>query len=287
MPTTRAAVRLRQIKEADLPAVAELLSEGFPTRSRTYWLRGLHRMAVRPRSEQHPTYGYLLESGGLPVGAILLLFSDVLSASGVIVRCNVSSWYVRPEFRIFASLLITSTTKDKDVTYFNISAVPHTWSTVEAQGFSVYCKGQMYAFAFLRRPVKSVQIEVFDPATTSLDVTDREILNQHAAVGCLSIVVHCKGECYPFVFQKHYVKGLVPIYRLTYCRDVNEFMRFAGNLGRFLLSRGSVWIQLDANGSLPGLIGWYTQKRGRKYAKGPHTPRLGDLSFTETAFFDS
>jgi hypothetical protein len=287
MSTTRTAVRLRQIKEADLPAVAELLNEGFPTRSRAYWLRGLHRMGVRPRSEQHPTYGYLLEGDRTPVGAILLLFSDVPSTSGIIVRCNVSSWYVRPEFRIFASLLITSTTKNKDVTFFNISAIPTTWPTVEAQGFSVYCRGQMYAFAFLRRPVKPVKIEVFDAATTSLNVTDREILNQHAAVGCLSIVVRCKDKLYPFVFQKHYVKRLIPIYRLTYCRDVNEFMRFAGNLGRFLLNRGCIWIQLDANGAIPGLIGWYTEKRGRKYAKGPHTPRLGDLSFTETAFFDS
>lgn len=287
MSTTRAGIRLRQIAEADVPAIARLLSDGFPARSTTSWLRGLRRMADRPGLDGRPTYGYMLESGGEPVGAILLFFSNAPSVDGVIVRCNVSSWYVRPEFRVFASLLITSTTKDPSVTYFNISAVPNTWSTVEAQGFSVYCKGQMYAFAFLRRPIEGVRIDVFDNTKANSEVPDRDILGQHSAVGCLSLVVRDKAHSYPFVFQRHHLKQVVPIYRLTYCRDVNEFVRFAGNLGRFLLSRGSVWVQLDANDFVSGLVGWYTEKRGRKYSKGPHAPRLGDLSFTETAFFDS
>jgi hypothetical protein len=287
MSTTPAVVRLRQISEMDVPAISELLSEGFPARSSSYWLQGLRRLAARPRVDCHPTFGYLLESGEVPVGAILLLFSKVPSANGAIVRCNVSSWYVRREFRIFASLLITATTKDASVTYFNISAVPATWSTVEAQGFSIYCRGQMYAFALLRRPIEAARIDVFDITKTNLEVPDRDVLDQHSAVGCLSLVVRCKTDSYPFVFQRHYLKRIVPIYRLTYCREVNEFVRFAGNLGRFLLGRGSVLVQLDANEFVSGLAGWYTEKRGRKYSKGPHAPRLGDLSFTETAFFDS
>ena len=36
----------------------------------------------------------------------------------------------------------------------------------------------------------------------------------------------------------------------------------------------------DANGKMPGLVGFYTEKRGRKYGKGPHRPRLADLSDT-------
>jgi hypothetical protein len=287
MSSSRATVRLRQIVEADIPAVSELLSEGFPTRSSGYWLQGLHRMAARANVNGYPQFGYLLDSGGAPVGAILLLFSEMPSGNGAIIRCNVSSWYVRPEFRVFASLLITSTTKNKNVTYFNISAVRSTWRTVEAQGFSVYCKGQMYALPFLRRPEDAVQIDVFNAARTNLDATEQRILGQHSAVGCLSVVVRSKKDTYPFVFQKHNLKGVIPIYRLTYCRSVDEFVRFAGNLGRFLLRHGSPGVQLDANALIPGLPGWFTDKRGRKYSKGPYPPRLGDLSFTETAFFDS
>jgi hypothetical protein len=287
MSTSCGAVRLRQISEADLTAIADLLSEGFPTRSKTYWLRGLRRHSIRQKPKGYPAYGYLLESGSVVVGVILLLFSNVPSAGGAFVRCNVSSWYVRPKFRIFGSLLITSTTKDKNVTYVNISPAPHTWSTVEAQGFSVYCRGQMYSLPSLQRPVKTVQIDVFNSSMADLDASDREILSQHSTFGCLSLVVRFKNQNYPFVFQKHYWKGFVPICRLIYCRDTAEYTRFASNLGRFLLGRGSICVQLDANDAVPGLVGWFTDRRGRKYSKGPHPPRLGDLSFTEVAFFDT
>jgi hypothetical protein len=282
-----AAVRLRQITDADLSATAELLSEGFPGRSVAYWRRGLDRMRTRSAPKGYPRYGYLLDSDTGPVGIILLIFSTAPSAGGTIVRCNVSSWYVRREYRILASLLITATTKDANVTYFNISALPHTWPVVEAQGFSVYGRGQMYALPILRRAVNLLQIEIFHDAIACLASPDREVLQRCAALGSLSVVVRHQHASYPFVFQKHYVKRTVPIYRLAYCRDIQEFIRFAGNLGRFLLKRGSVWVQLDANARIPSLVGWYTERRGRKFAKGPHPPRLGDLSSSEAAFFDN
>ena len=42
---------------------------------------------------------------------------------------------------------------------------------------------------------------------------------------------------------------------------------------------------LDANGPLEGVSGFYTEKRGRKYFKGPHRPKLADLSDTELVVF--
>ena len=89
------------------------------------------------------------------------------------------------------------------------------------------------------------------------------------------------------MFQKHRVKGTLPIHRLLYCREIGDLTRFAGNLGRFLARRGGLLVRFDANAPVPGLIGWYSEKRGRKYAKGPRSPRLGDLAFTEAALFDS
>lgn len=287
MPISHSAVRIREITRADFLAIAELLSEGFPNRSEAYWLKGFARQAGRPRLQGYPVHGYLLECKGAPVGAILMFFSVVPAAEGPIVRCNVSSWYVRPDYRIFGSLLITAATKDKNVTYFNTTPAPHTWSTVEAQGFSVYCKGQMYVLPALNSPVKGARVEEFDSTTTAPNVPARDILAQHSAFGCLSVIVQCDGQAYPFIFQKHHVKNLIPVYRLIYCRDIEEFVRFAGTLGRFLLRRGSPWVRMDANSPVSELVGFFTQKLGRKYAKGPNPPKLGDLAFSEATFFDS
>jgi hypothetical protein len=286
MSASKASVKLRKITEADLPAIAALLSEGFANRTEAYWLRGLRRHANRKLPDGSPAFGFCLESGGMPVGAILLLFSSVPTPAGEAIRCNVSSWYVKPEFRSFGSLLITSTTRDRNVTYFNITPAPHTWSTVEAQGFSVYCRGQTYAALALKPATRDTAVATFDAAASGLGDTEADLLKQHAAFGCLSVEVRSDGDSFPFVFQKHRVRGIVPIYRLIYCRNLDTLLRFAGTLGRFLLLRGGLMVRFDSSAAVPGLVGWYSEKRGRKYAKGPTPPRLGDLSFTEAALFD-
>jgi hypothetical protein len=177
--------------------------------------------------------------------------------------------------------------KDKNVTYFNITPAPHTWSTVEAQGFSAYCKGLIYGALALSRPEHGARVQLFSGGEAA-GLTDYEsdLLCQHDGFGCLSVVVRAGRQAYPFVFQKHRVKGLVPVYRLLYCRHAGDLQRFAGNLGRFLARRGALLVRFDANAPVSGIVGWYTEKRGRKYAKGPHPPQLGDLAFTEAALFD-
>src|SRR5689334_11393816 len=286
-PSSAAKLKVRKIRESDLNAVARLLHQGFAFRSIDYWLRGLQRHAMRPRPANTPAFGYCLDNGGAPVGVILLLFSEVRAGVGTIVRCNVSSWYVEPAFRAFSSMMVKIATRDKSVTYFNITPAPHTWSMVEAQGFSPYCNGQIYAALALTRPAREARAQLFS-ASEAADLTDYEsdLLRQHDGFGCLSLVVREGAQAYPFVFQKHRVGGIVPVYRLLYCRDIDDIRRFAGNVGRFLARRGGLLVRFDANGAMPGILGWYSQKRGRKYAKGPHPPQLGDLAFTEAALFD-
>ena len=47
MNALKPMIRCREISEADIEAVAELLTRGFPGRSRDYWIRGLRRQAAR------------------------------------------------------------------------------------------------------------------------------------------------------------------------------------------------------------------------------------------------
>jgi hypothetical protein len=287
LPAPGAKLKVREIREADLGAVARLLNQGFSFRSIDYWLGGLERHARRPRPANYPVFGYCLDNGGMPVGVILLLFSEVRAGAETVVRCNVSSWYVEPAFRAFAPLMVKVAIKEKNVTYFNITPAPHTWSTVEAQGFSVYCKGQIYGALMLSAPVRGAGVQLFSAADVGgLDDYEADLLRQHDGFGCLSLVVRDGTDAYPFVFQKHHVKGVVPVSRLLYCRRIADLHRFAGNLGRFLARRGALLVRFDANGPFSGIVGWYTEKRGRKYAKGPNPPQLGDLAFTEAALFD-
>jgi hypothetical protein len=287
MPAPAAKLKVREIRESDLSAVATLLNKAFSYRSIDYWSRGLERHARRPRPANYPAFGYCLDDGSGPVGVILLLFSEVRAGAQMVIRCNVSSWYAEPAFRAFAPLLVKVAIKEKDVTYFNITPAPHTWSTVEAQGFSAYCKGHIYGALMLSRPAREASVQIFSAEQAAgLDDYETDLLRQHEGFGCLSVVVRDGTGAYPFVFQKHRVRGIVPVHRLLYCRQIGDLQRFAGNLGRFLMRRGGLLVRFDANAPASGIVGWYSETRGRKYAKGPNPPQLGDLAFTEAALFD-
>ena len=73
--------------------------------------------------------------------------------------------------------------------------------------------------------------------------------------------------------------------QLTYCRDLQDFAGYAGNLGRFLLARGIAIAVVDTNAPLPGVVGKFAADKATKYARGAQLPVLGDFSDTELTLF--
>ena len=66
MNALRPQIRCREIGEADLDGVADLLARGFYGRSRDYWLQGLRRQAAREVPQDYPRFGYMLDHEGVP-----------------------------------------------------------------------------------------------------------------------------------------------------------------------------------------------------------------------------
>jgi hypothetical protein len=278
------AIRCRQIGEGDIAAVAALLNRGFPSRTRQFWSNALHRLAHRVAPPGFPQYGYLLESAGAPVGAILMICSTMREGGRSAIRCNLSSWYVEPAFRTYASLLVSHALGHRDVTYVNVSAAPHTWPIIEAQGFSRYCDGIFIALPMFNRAAGDVR--VFDAAKTPsapFDPAERDLLLRHAAHGCISLWCETAERAHPFVFRPRLAKRVMPCAQLIYCADVGDFVRFAGPIGRYLTWRGRPFVIIDSNGAIAGLFGTYCPGSMAKYFKGPLRPRLGDLADTEYA----
>ncbi len=286
-----ATPRFREIQESDVEAIADLLTRGFIHRSRDYWRLGLSRQGARPLPEGAPRYGYLMESDGKPVGCLLLIYSTKTIGGEAATCCNVSSWYVDPEFRNYAALLASMTQKRKDVTYFNVTPAIPTWPILEAQGFKTYCRGLYFSVPALSRSGRNARIETVTPDTASIaGLPDGElaVLRRHAGYGCLSLVCRTAQDVLPFVFfQLRKRRGVIPLpaLQLGYCREISDFVECAGAIGRYLLWRGKPLVIFDANGPTDKLAGIYNEVRGRKYFKGPRQPRLGDLADTELAIF--
>jgi hypothetical protein len=281
-----AALRCRQIEVADIEAVASLLARGFPVHDREFWLKAFAQLGRHEPPAGLPKYGYLLAMDGAVVGALLLICSSVRTGGTTATRCNLSSWYVDPAFRAYAPMLVARAIRHKDVTYTNVSPAPHTRPIIEAQGFSRYSDGVLVAVTALNGLFGEGKVEVLDTTQrpdVECDPFDREILLQHAALGCDSLWCIASGQASPFVFRPRLVKGLIPCAQLIYCRGVDDFVRFAGPIGNFLARRGKLLVVIDANGPIPGLIGWFQHGKMPKYYKGPLRPRLGDLAYTEYA----
>jgi hypothetical protein len=280
------SIRCRQIAESDIDAIIDLLARGFPVRGHAFWQQALKGLSKHAPPPGLPKYGFLLESGGVPVGTLLSICSTTRVGNTLAARCNLSSWYVEPAFRSYAPLLVSRALAYKDVTYLNVSPAPNTWPIIEAQGFSRYCDGVVVAAPALSGLFSGGKVEVFDANTRPLvahDPFEQEILRQHADLGCISLWCATPERAYPFVFRQRWAKKVLPCAQLIYCGDVADLVRFAGPIGRYLAWHGIPFVIVDADAPVSGLIGIYRRGSMPKYFKGPQRPRLGDLAYTEYA----
>jgi hypothetical protein len=291
MTALKPTIRCREIGTSDLDSVADLLTRGFPRRSRDYWWRGLQRQATRASPASYPRFGYLLEHDGNLVGVLLLIYSDRGTASQPRIWCNLSSWYVEPPFRNYASMLTRIAQRLPEVTYVNISAARQTWPIVEAQGFRAYCTGLFFSVPALSLAGYGAPVERVTADATGIDGIPSDeamLLIRHARYGCLSLIVRTKQRVIPLVLQQVRIRQgrfALPAMQLIYCRDVSDFVACAGAVGRFLLWSGRVSVMIDANAPVEPLLGVYTERRGRKYIKGPQLAQLGNLSETELPIY--
>jgi hypothetical protein len=157
---------------------------------------------------------------------------------------------------------------------------------LEAQGYRRFANGVFVSVPALCRSSPDVTIQMVSRGVCRDDIPqlpEAELLLAHEAYGCLSLIGVSGGQHYPFVFGLRRKRGL-PLAHLVYCRDQQDFVRFAGPLGRFLLKRGFPFVVLDCDGPVHGLVGSYIARKP-KYFKGPHMPSMGDLAYTERVMF--
>jgi hypothetical protein len=278
--------RCRQIEEADLEGVVDLLARGFQLHPRAYWQRALDRLGAHRGPPDLPRFGYLLECEGAPVGVILMICSSQSAAGGPAIRCNLSSWFVEPAFRTFAPLLISNALGHRNVTFVNVSPAAHTEPIIEAQGFSRFSEGQFVAFPALAA-APAVPFRLFDGGSVpevAYEPADLELMRAHAAYGCITLWCVTAQHALPFAFLPRLVKGVLPGAELIYCADLADFVRFARPIGLHLLKRARLFVIVDATGRIEGLPGHYVAGKRRKYFKGTR-PRLGDLAYTEIPMF--
>jgi hypothetical protein len=216
-----------------------------------------------------------MESETGMVGALLL----ISSRRGGRVIANLSSWYVEPNYRAHSALLVAMATRQKDAIYLNASPAPHTWRTLQAQGFRPFNFGRSAAFPALMPGGGHVT-----PIVPG-DLPERDLLLAHNVLGCISLVCEKDGILSPFVFKPRRLdRPRVRMMELIYCRATDEFIRAGAALGRHLFFKyGALGVILD--GKVTGMPSHYVAGKEPRYYKGPEAPGLNDLTFTEKVLF--
>jgi hypothetical protein len=289
-PTASMTVRCRQICAADFDRLAELLERAFPIRPRREWLRAFDRMTKHPTPEGFPKFGYVLEHDTGLVGVLLVIFAVMADGEHRHIRGNVASWYVEPQFRAYAPMLASQTTRFKTATVLNISPGQHTLPIIEALGFSRFSNGVFLAVAALNGGPAKAEITAIKPGQLpppGIPAGDLKLLSDHAEFGCLSLWCQTPSNGFPFIFRaRRILRNLIPTTQLVYCRDIASFVHLTGPIGRHLASRMmSPFVEIDAAGPIAGLKGRYFNGKIVKYYRGPVRPRLGDLAYTEAGMF--
>lgn len=272
---------------ADCAAVVPLLTKGYRAwRDAAFWTRALQRLADRVPPAGLPRFGYVLERAGEAVGVLLLIASEAMQDGRPVRRCNVSSLYVEPEFRLYGSLLVRQALRHREVTYMNVSPAPETWALLAAQGYQRYVSGRTVAMPLLAR-AGAGRVSAAGPellAGPDLPEWEAALLREHAGWDCLILVCMAPGGRVPFVFGLRRRRGILPFVYLVYCRGLDSVSAYARPLGRYLARRGIAFVVADADARLPGMPGWF-QDGYPKYFKGGEPPRPGDLAYTERAMF--
>jgi hypothetical protein len=265
-------VRCRPIVEADLDGLADLLARGFPRSNRHYWTAGFARWRSLPVVDGVPRYGYALEGETGLVGAILL----ISSRRGGRIISNLSSWYVDPLWRAHSAMLISAATKLRHVIYLNASPAPHTWQTLQMQGFKPYNFGRSAVFAW---PGKGQVSEAIPE-----DLPEAQLLRDHRAMGALSLTALVGGIVSPFVFKPRRLdRPKVKVMDMIFCRDIADFERCLPALAKHFLWQGVLGFLID--GRIEGIGSHYVEGKEPRYYKGPQAPALGDLAYTEKTLF--
>jgi hypothetical protein len=283
-------IRCREIEPADIAPVVEILKEGFPRHAPNYWANAFVRMAKLPRVPGKPQFGYLLEADGVPVGVLLVIFKERAAGEATSLRANIASWYVKPEYRSYAPILNSRAHAHPGVTFLQLTPARHVVPIIQAAGYRPYATGMLAVAALLCPGVPGARVRAVSSSTQAgdgLTSEECELLRDHQQFDCLSVVLEVDGRRHPFVFARRWRRtraGWLPYARLIYCRSLEEFAAFAGPLGRYLAWRGLLVIFLDANEPLPGMWGRFLNE-ATKFYKGPHSPRLGDIAYTELSMF--
>jgi acetoacetyl-CoA synthetase len=212
-----AVPQIRPARASDIQAICRLLDEGFRNEviSSAEW-RALFDYAWL---DEKPNFGFVIAAGDRIVGFLGAIYAERRINNESVTVSNLTSWYVRPEYRGWGVTLMAAAVRDAAVAHTALTPAPITRQILRLIGFKSIdtCKILLVPFVHsdtLCRPAPSI---TFDPTRIGPLLSDKDsrIFRDHLPYDCLHAVVS-EGADYCYVVAKRRVRrrplhSLVPV----------------------------------------------------------------------------
>jgi acetoacetyl-CoA synthetase len=147
---------------------------------------------------EKPDLGFVLVDGEDTVGFLGTVYARRQTAKGTSVVCNLTSWYIRPEYRGWGTALLAAALRDESITYTALTPGPASRKVFKALRFAPLAERRIVMPPLLhaetlRGPRPAIS---FDPRTVrgALDERQRRVFDDHAPHDCLQLVLQAGSE---------------------------------------------------------------------------------------------
>ena len=263
---------LEPIDNANMALALDLLVRGFPHRPLRFWEQALERVARYNECSGRRTFGRLLTARGKPVGAMLTLSDNSQLADGAqYTVTNLSSWYVDPDHRWLAPLMLRDMVRGEGegIVFTDLTPSDRVLPMLPPLGFRPLNAG----IAAVALPLAAMSPRG-DARVTGLEGLEddalipetRARLQRNVEFGAIAAVLRIDDKHYPLLFVSRKLRQC-PAAQLIYCEDNEQLAKGISAVARFLLKKGKTVLLIDVplNRQAPGL---HFLNRGLKFAKG-------------------
>src|SRR5262245_2266066 len=274
------------IDDARLGQALDLLERGFPRRTRRDWEDGIERLQAFDRAALN-TLGYMLVRQNTPCGVLLTLRGQSLPPNAAPFKVtNLSSWYVEPEHRALAPLMLRDVVREKGSVFTDLTPSDRVIPMLPAFGFRPLNRGisAVTLPVAAMKPTPHARVhDLADLPEGALPPPVRTLLERHAEQGTTACVLNVGDTWHPLLFLPRRLRGL-PTAQLIYCDSNSALIDNLSAIARFLLKHGKVVLLLDVplDGHVPGT---HFPNRGMKFAKGGCFEGRTDYAGSELLFF--
>ena len=176
--------QVRPVRKSEVPRVIELLRSGFENLGRRAPSDLLPLFDYRWTTEpEKPNLGFALWSGDEIVGFLGAVYAERLLEGRVVKTCNLSTWYVRQDFRGAALKLLVAVIAQKEYSITNLTASPEVRKIMEAFRFRTIdqCKWVYLPWHCLPEMLRPTATVLCDPDKIARVVQgdDRQFLRDH------------------------------------------------------------------------------------------------------------